>query len=67
MKEVITMTEINWSIIITRAGRAVASCALSTFDLSAPERMVEKLHEQYGACTIQVIDSTGKVWRKTWE
>lgn len=61
------MTEINWSIIITRAGAHVASAALSTIDLSFPTRMIERLHQQYGACTIQVIDSTGKVWRKTWE
>ena len=61
------MTEINWSIIITRAGRQLGAAALSTIDLSFPERMVERLHQQYGACTIQVIDSNGKVWRKTWE
>ena len=61
------MTEINWSIIITRAGRQVAAAALSTIDLSFPARVVERLHEQYGSCTIQVIDSTGKIWKKTWE
>ena len=61
------MTEIRWSIIITRAGAHVASVGFSTFDLSFPESFIERLHCQYGACTMQVVDSTGKIWRKTWE
>lgn len=61
------MTEISWSIIITRAGTLLATVAMSTIDLSFPVHMVERLHDKYGACTMQVFDSTGQVWKKSWE
>lgn len=58
------MTEIKLSINVYVSGNLVSVSTLSTFDLSAPARIIDRLAEKYGHCTIVVTDSTGKRWRK---
>lgn len=47
-------TEIKWSIVVSVAGRTVASIALSTIDLSFPERYIMSLRDEYGPCHVTV-------------
>ena len=58
------MTEIKLSINIYVSGNLVSVSTLSTFDLSAPARIIDNLAKKYGVCTIVVTDSTGKKWKK---
>ena len=58
------MTEIKLRINVYVSGNLVSVSTLSTFNLSAPARIIDNLAEKYGTCTIVVIDSTGKKWQK---
>ena len=60
------MTEITLKINVYVSGNLVSISTLSTFDLSAPARIIDNLAEKYGACVIEVIDSRGKKWKKSF-
>lgn len=58
------MTEITLKISVYSAGHLMSISSLSTFDLSAPERIINNLASKYNTCTIEVVDSRGKKWVK---
>lgn len=60
------MTEITLKINVYVSGNLVSISTLTTFDLSAPARIINSIAEKYGTCVIKVTDSRGKKWEKVF-